>query len=220
MANIEGEKMMGDTERVNPDVCPTCGSPKPHLHPAVQSEGEVQPCSDPFHGPKFDPVKIMGPEAETRTMRGIAPDPITGQGDARGGPIKHEYERHFKQRSSLIDWYEGVLTETGLYPGGGTGNLIAVNYCCLGLGEIGELQGKLKKIWRGDKGAYDLTTPIREAFPEETEKLLEELGDALWYLTRLSNELGVSLAELMERNAAKVLDRKARGQIRGEGDNR
>lgn len=29
--------------------CPTCGSPAPHLHPAVQSEGEVQPCADPFH---------------------------------------------------------------------------------------------------------------------------------------------------------------------------
>lgn len=29
--------------------CPSCDSPAPHLHPAVQSEGEVQPCSDPFH---------------------------------------------------------------------------------------------------------------------------------------------------------------------------
>lgn len=29
--------------------CPTCGSHAPHLHPAVQHEGEVQPCGDAFH---------------------------------------------------------------------------------------------------------------------------------------------------------------------------
>lgn len=29
--------------------CQTCGSPKPHLHPAVQHEGEVEVCADAFH---------------------------------------------------------------------------------------------------------------------------------------------------------------------------
>ena len=29
--------------------CPKCDSPAPHLHPAIQFEGEVQPCNHAFH---------------------------------------------------------------------------------------------------------------------------------------------------------------------------
>lgn len=29
--------------------CPRCTSPEPHLHPAMQFEGEVQPCLHPWH---------------------------------------------------------------------------------------------------------------------------------------------------------------------------
>lgn len=32
-------------------ACPTCGSPDPARHPAVQHEGEVQICRDRFHSP-------------------------------------------------------------------------------------------------------------------------------------------------------------------------
>lgn len=29
--------------------CPSCGSRAPHLHPAVQFEGEVETCADDYH---------------------------------------------------------------------------------------------------------------------------------------------------------------------------
>lgn len=46
--------------------CPICQSPAPHRHPAVQHEGEVQPCRDPYHlavTPENTPERIA--EAQT-----------------------------------------------------------------------------------------------------------------------------------------------------------
>lgn len=44
------------------DPCPRCGSPAPHLHPAVQEGGEVSPCYDVYHEratPENTPEKIL-----------------------------------------------------------------------------------------------------------------------------------------------------------------
>lgn len=41
--------------------CPRCDSPHPHLHPAVQIEGEVETCTHDFHltpTPQNTPVYI------------------------------------------------------------------------------------------------------------------------------------------------------------------
>lgn len=105
--------------------------------------------------------------------------------------------------------YELMTGETSVYPDKGTGSLVALNYCLLGLGEAGEAQGKLKKVWRGDTSLV-----------EQRDAILDELGDVLWYVTRSCHELGSSLPELMQRNADKLYDRKWRGVIKGAGDNR
>lgn len=55
------------------EKCPTCGSDAPHLHPAVQFEGEVQTCTDVFHltpTPQNRPHYISAVVAE-RARRGL-----------------------------------------------------------------------------------------------------------------------------------------------------
>lgn len=36
-------------EKENAMKCPTCNSTAPHMHPAMQHEGEVELCVDDFH---------------------------------------------------------------------------------------------------------------------------------------------------------------------------
>lgn len=87
-----------------------------------------------------------------------------------------------------------------------------VIYPVLGLAnEAGEVAGKIKKVFR-DKGG--------EISAETRDALKAELGDVLWYISQVCTELGISLDDLAESNIAKLLDRKTRGQIRGDGDNR
>jgi hypothetical protein len=43
----------------SPAGCPTCSSPDPRRHPAVQHEGEVQECTDPFHGTPIDQIQDL-----------------------------------------------------------------------------------------------------------------------------------------------------------------
>jgi NTP pyrophosphatase (non-canonical NTP hydrolase) len=97
-----------------------------------------------------------------------------------------------------------------------TWGVIAVDhpiaYPTLGLvNEAGEVAGKIKKIFR-DKGGV-----IGEA---DRLALKYELGDVLWYLTQICTELDLTLEEVAAANLEKLFARLARGQIRGEGDDR
>jgi NTP pyrophosphatase (non-canonical NTP hydrolase) len=87
-----------------------------------------------------------------------------------------------------------------------------VIYPVLGLAnEAGEVAGKIKKVFRDKDGQIS----------EETRQALSaELGDVLWYLAQVCTELEIPLEEVAQTNLAKLLDRQARGKIRGDGDNR
>lgn len=102
--------------------------------------------------------------------------------------------------------YQQQTAQTAKYP-----KEQGINYCTLGLvGEAGEIANKVKKVIRDNR-------PIDDAFKAD---LKSELGDVLWYLARLSDELGISLDEVASYNMSKLLDRLQRNVIQGSGDNR
>ena len=110
-----------------------------------------------------------------------------------------------------LEAYKLFTKTTGLYPEGGTGSLVAVTYCALGLGEAGEVQGKVKKIWRDAHGK--ISEQVRR-------ELLLELGDLLWYTVRMADELGYTFEEIIQENVRKLADRRERNAIKGDGDHR
>lgn len=85
-------------------------------------------------------------------------------------------------------------------------------YPTLGLaGETGEVVEKIKKLFRDDNGKL---TPERKA------DLEKELGDVLWYLAQIATDAGIQFEDVAKGNIEKLLSRKARGKITGDGDNR
>lgn len=108
-----------------------------------------------------------------------------------------------------FDEYQLETAKTAIYPEAGSGSILALSYLGLGASnEAGEVAGKIKKIIRdGDT-------------PERREATLKEIGDTLWYLSQLANEMGESLELIAAANIGKLADRKERGVLTGDGDNR
>lgn len=89
--------------------------------------------------------------------------------------------------------------------------LLAVVYDGLGLGEAGEVQGKIKKIIRDNGGI------ITE---ESKEAIKDELSDCLWYIASMCDNLGINLEDVATHNIEKLKSRYNRGTLHGSGDNR
>ena len=102
-----------------------------------------------------------------------------------------------------MDTYQEQATATAVYP-----DDQALNYLVAGLaGEVGELASIFAKHWRGDG---DLNHDHAKA----------ELGDVLWFVAMLAEQLDTDLSTVAQGNLDKLADRANRGKLKGNGDDR
>ena len=116
-------------------------------------------------------------------------------------------ETHKYKRISDLDMYQQVAKQTAIYP-----REQAIIYPTLGLtGEAGEVANKVKKI-------------IRDGTNKNNENLVQEIsaeiGDCLWYISVLADDIGVKLSDIANSNLEKLENRKKKGTIHGSGDDR
>ncbi len=94
--------------------------------------------------------------------------------------------------------YQTEARQTALYPR----RMENLEYPTLGLaGEAGEVANIVKKIQRDHGGVINDDTRA---------KLLDELGDVLWYISACADELGLTLSQIADYNVQKLAKRHGR----------
>ena len=94
-------------------------------------------------------------------------------------------------------------------------------YPTMGLtGEAGEVAEKVKKLLRDDEMPLDENFNTNDIDPQKRLAIARELGDCLFYIAMIADDIDYTLSEIAELNIEKLSDRKDRGQLRGSGDNR
>jgi len=87
---------------------------------------------------------------------------------------------------------------------------LLISRLALGIaGEAGEIAEKVKKYLRGDFDSNILKAEISK-----------EAGDLLWYLSEFLATFDLKLSDVAQENLDKLADRRRRGKIIGNGDER
>lgn len=111
-------------------------------------------------------------------------------------------EKKMKRVATFTE-YQGVITKYAQYP-----IQFRVIYPLIGLcGESGEVAEKIKKA-------------IRKGVDYDRNAIQLEMGDVLWNLGMLANDLGLNLNDIANENIKKLESRLKRDVIKGEGDER
>jgi len=125
-----------------------------------------------------------------------------------------EFDIDIGHDEMTLDGYQDRASDFAIYHG-------ALLYPALGLaGEAGEVAEKVKKLWRDDEIVWTADDLIEQLPHEKAKAIAHELGDVMWYVANIANDIGYSLEEIADMNITKLSDRYERGAIKGSGDNR
>lgn len=114
-----------------------------------------------------------------------------------------------------LNEYQKAAKDTIVYPQRTlSNNSLACSY------ETGVLYNALNLASEAGEVAGKIAKAIRKDSDIPVDGVIDELGDCLWSIAVLADELGYSLAEVAMTNLEKLSLRKERGVIAGEGDNR
>ena len=104
-----------------------------------------------------------------------------------------------------FDEHQQAIEKFAVYPR--EPELTAIGYLALGLnGEAGEVAEQVKKAIRNDGQITD----------ERRAKILDEIGDVLWYISRIASEFNYSLGDVAEQNVAKLEQRRKLKNLKHE----
>ena len=127
---------------------------------------------------------------------------MTGQLELDLGAQSNESNKY--KKVSDLDMYQKVALTTAIYP-----REQAIIYPTLGLtGEAGEVANKVKKIIRDGSNKDDDSL---------VSEIKSEIGDCLWYIAVLADDIGCKLSDIANTNLVKLANRKEKGTIRGSG---
>lgn len=137
-----------------------------------------------------------------------------------------------KEFGSHLDTYQSLAVKSAVYPGQGTP--FGLMYAALGLAEAGEVQNKVKKIFRDDgvltfftschetdSGVDHVKTySINPVSEERKQQITKELGGVLWYVAACCRELNINMSNVAIANLRELASRAERGTLQGSGDDR
>ena len=121
--------------------------------------------------------------------------------------LKKEADEYMNSNAMSFKEYQDFCKTTAIYRAE-----VSLLYPALGLtGEAGEVANKVKKLVRD--GIENLPYDWKE-------QIAAEIGDVLWYLANLANDLGLNLNDIAKTNLKKLSTRSKNNTITGSGDDR